>query len=67
MNSWRRTVFKTCQLCEKHVLAKGLCSKHYNRVWRYGDPQVRHGRTGRALYDDDRLLLSDDFWEKVKA
>ena len=55
----------TVEGCAKSVLAKGLCSKHYNRVWRHGDPHVRHGRTGRAIYDDDRLLLGDGFWDQV--
>lgn len=58
---------KTCKIedCANKAHAKELCSKHYRRQWLYGDPHVRHGRTGRKIYDDDRLLMADDFWARA--
>jgi hypothetical protein len=38
----------TCSLCEKPVLAKGLCSKHYTRLRNHGSPDVVLSPRGEA-------------------
>lgn len=39
--------------CDRPVQAHGMCSAHYNRVWRYNDPRIV------LLTDADGTLLDD--------
>lgn len=33
-----------CSCCDLPASKKGLCSKHYRRLWRYGDPLITKNR-----------------------
>lgn len=33
-----------CSLCDSPARKKGLCSKHYRRLWKYGDPLICKNR-----------------------
>lgn len=37
-----------CRLCNKPVLAKGLCQKHYARQYRYGRTNLVRQENGKA-------------------
>ncbi len=44
---------KGCSICGKPVRSKGLCTTHYWRQYRHGDPnQVRLVRTSKAYMED---------------
>lgn len=50
-----------CKLCGEPVLARQMCSLHYNRWWRHGDPFVTHRgkaaeRTFIVIYRKDAKL-----------
>jgi hypothetical protein len=49
---------KTCNLpdCDSPLLAKGMCSLHYSRVWRTGSTEKRERRL---------VPLEARFWAKV--
>lgn len=54
---------KTCRIdgCDKTVIAKGLCSKHYNRNYYHGDPLALMRReNGTGSYNHSGYLIVTD-------
>lgn len=51
---------RTCSVdgCERHVKAMGMCSRHYYRWHRYGDPQ----RSAKVMHFG---TPEERFWQKV--
>lgn len=46
---------ETCSLCDGARYNRGWCRRHYNRWWRWGDPEYVH----------QRPTLDERFWAKV--
>lgn len=63
-----KTRGRECLYCEKPVLARQLCSMHYNRWRRFGDPL--HERKVKVVaptvhWGLEDLERDDDFWARV--
>ena len=63
-----------CMYCEKPVLSRRMCSKHYNRWWRHGHPLIytkgnMHGSFPQMedLGEDGTLMdmPKEEFWARV--
>ena len=58
--------------CDKPAVTREMCSKHYSRWWRYGDPYHVAPRLSVKSYgppkpDDLDIRTDDGFWDMVKA
>ena len=55
-----------CSLCSNKKKARGWCSKHYARWWRYGDPTFKLPPSGPVPTRPDSWD-NDGFWEQVAS
>lgn len=58
----KKTVIENCKFCNEVVKSLGMCSKHYQRYKRYGDP-LKEVKVGRPKLD---RTLNDSITVKVK-
>ena len=56
----------TCSVegCPRRIFARGVCTKHYSRLLRYGDPSGRNHRGAPRTISDDTAKELRAIWER---